>query len=115
MPLLKQERAQGKVAFFRHTKFIIRGAVSAVGGATDGNVVVEAAGAWAGATVDSSALPSQPNAPRIRSRARPLLRLHQARQPAQRKEEQLDVVLLIDVKHLAMRKHATLISTYCIA
>lgn len=61
MPLLKQARAQGKVAFFRHTKLIIRektnndeatgermvgpGAVS--GAATAGNVVVEVGGAWA--------------------------------------------------------------------
>ena len=86
MPLLKQARAQGKVAFFRHTKLIIKErnsvvedgegqrstrAVGAVGGTTDGNVVVEAAGAWAGAKVDSLAAQTQPNAPGTRSRATP--------------------------------------------
>ena len=46
-------------------------AVGAVGGATDGNMVVEVAGAWAGAKVDSfTALPTQPNAPGTLSRAR---------------------------------------------
>ncbi|XP_050704468.1 uncharacterized protein LOC126989892 [Eriocheir sinensis] len=78
MPLLKQARAQGKVAFFRHTKLIIKDKTSDVGvdrmrqstgtagvrgvagagvraepgpaaAAAAGGVVVEVAGAWAGA------------------------------------------------------------------
>lgn len=88
MPLLKQARAQGKVAFFRHTKLIIREKTNNAeaaeeqrvvrpcgvsGAVAAGDVVVEMAGAWAG-TKDSDtfpSLPAPPSADRDRSRAAP--------------------------------------------
>ena len=60
MPLMKQAKAQGKVAFFRHTKLIIREKNTDSDAATRGQQPVEDEGAVGGVTAGVSGAGAKP-------------------------------------------------------